>query len=150
MIRRPAAWGSFWRTSSANRNVAIFLVLYGALSAWMEWRARGDAQAFCTAQAPGRSIAVDAESLLAWQRAAKQVHGSLHVIDWRPDAPPAPAGDGALVTTFLGFFPFGRESCMIRLEGGRVARKRVVLGSDDHEYCGGDMRLITECPSPAR
>ena len=140
----------FWPTSAVNRSVVIVLILYGGLSLWMEWRARADADAFCNAQVPGTSIAHDLDSLNAWKKAAKQRHGSLFVIDWRPDPAPAPADHGALVTTFLGAFPFGRETCMIRLEAGRVVRHRVVFGSDDHEYCGGDMRLITECPAAKR
>jgi hypothetical protein len=147
----PASlWQRLLPASTGKRTAAIVLLLIGGVSLWMEWRARGDVEAFCSAQVPGTPVAYDQESLNAWRKAARQQHASLFVIDWRPDAPPTPAGNGALVATFLGAFPFGRETCMIRLETGRVARHRVVLGSDSYAYCGGDMRLITECPAPGK
>lgn len=58
------------------------------------------------------------------------------------------SGAGAVIFVFLGWFPFGREFCVLNLKDGLVQSKRTIFGADDHDYCDGDVRPVYECTGP--
>ena len=134
--------------SARNRNVAVgmlFAILLGGFVVYPEVRARMDATGLCESIPVSARMKIDRPALEAMTREYKARYNTLYTTNYFPDEKNTQSGNGAVMFLFLGWFPFGREYCVLSMNKDVVLSKRTLFNADDYTYCDGDVRFISDC-----
>jgi len=119
--------------------LAIVLLVMALLVALPEWHARDELTKACdSVQIGTRLDDVDRDLLFAGDEGNSFTCGFDEA-----------SKTGAIVKLFRGWFPFGRDFCVVTVQNNVVTGKHILFGTIDYDCdsCNGDIRPIVDIGS---